>query len=150
MASLAGFNANDHEPNEPRVPIPEGDYEGAIVSTDWQDTKAGTGKFLIVEVQVLSGDYKGRKVFDRLNLQNPNPDAVRIAQGDLSAICRAVGVMTPRDSVELHNIPLIVTVKLKPRADTGELTNEIKGYAAKPKAEAGAPPPSSDVSSPWG
>ena len=33
-------------------------------------------------------------------------DLVKIARGELSAICRAVGVMQPRDSVELHNVPL--------------------------------------------
>ena len=39
--------------------------------------------------------------------------------------------MTPKDSVELHNLPLVVNVKLKKRDDTGEMANEIKGYSKR-------------------
>lgn len=42
---------------------------------------------------------------------------VKIARGELSAVCRAVGVMAPKDSVELHNIPLEINVGLKKRDD---------------------------------
>ncbi|MCC7407525.1 MAG: DUF669 domain-containing protein, partial [Phycisphaeraceae bacterium] len=72
-------------------------------------------------------------------LQNPNPTTVQIARQELSAICRAVGVMTPNDSVELHNLPLVITVKLKKRDDTGETTNEVRGYAKKETASGTAP-----------
>jgi len=66
-----------------------------------------------------------------LNLDNPNATAVKIARGELSAICRAVGVMQPKDSVELHDLPLVILVKCKKRPDTDELQNEIKGYEQK-------------------
>jgi hypothetical protein len=72
----------------------------------------------------------------RLNLDNPNATAVKIARGDLSAICRAVNVMQPRDSVDLHNLPLVISVKLKKRADNDELVNEVRGY--EPKQSPGA------------
>ena len=36
--------------------------------------------------------------------------------------------MQPNDSAELHNLPLVIKVRLKRRDDTDELTNEIKGY----------------------
>jgi hypothetical protein len=65
----------------------------------------------------------------RLNLDNPNATAVTIARAELSAICRAVGVLAPKDSVELHNLPLVIHVKCKKWDDTGELTKEVKGYA---------------------
>ena len=60
----------------------------------------------------------------------------------------AVGVLAPKDSVELHNLPLLITIKLKKREDTGELTNEIKGYATKEAAE-GAPLQATDNTPPW-
>lgn len=91
-------------------------------------TKDSTGKYLELELTVVEGGYKGRKVWARLNLENRNPEAVRIAKSELSAICRAVGVLTPRNSGELHNIPLVITVKVKP-GDNGP-QNEVKGYAA--------------------
>ena len=86
-----------------------------------------------------------------MNLDNPNATAVQIAYADLSAICRAVGVMTPRDSVDLHNLPLVVHVGCKKRSDTGELANEIKGYAkreASPKPPTNGTPPA-DNTPPW-
>lgn len=74
--------------------------------------------------------------------------AVQIARAELSAICRAVGVLAPADSAELHNLPLTISVRCKKRADTGEIVNEIAGYAQKeappaplPAANGSAPPP---------
>jgi hypothetical protein len=66
----------------------------------------------------------------------------------LSAICRAVGVLTPKDSCELHNIPLVITVKLKKREDTGDLQNEVRGYA-KREASTGHPQPAPSSVPPW-
>ena len=76
----------------------------------------------------------------RLNLSNPNQQAVQIARGELSAICRAVNVLQPGDSVELHNLPLTIAVKVKTDAD-GEVRNEIKGYS--PRMNYAAPQPAS-------
>lgn len=79
-----------------------------------------------------------------------NPTTVQIARQELSAICRSVGVMTPGDSVELHNIPLVITVKLKKRDDTGEMANEVKGYAKRDAAPASATPTqASNPTPPW-
>ena len=76
---------------------------------------------------------------------------VAIAQAELSAICRAVDVMVPNDSVELHNLPLVVQVRVTPRKDTGELVNEIKGYAKKdtPPPAASAAATGTDSTPPW-
>jgi len=35
--------------------------------------------------------------------------------------------MQPKDSFELHNIPVLITVKCKKREDTGDIVNEVKG-----------------------
>jgi hypothetical protein len=91
-----------------------------------------------------------RFVWARLNLDNPNATAVQIARAELSAICRAVGVMAPKDSVELHNLPLVVHVACKKRSDTGEITNEIKGFSKKepPQTPTSATPVPGSVP-PW-
>ena len=75
--------------------------------------------------------------------------AVKIARSELSAISHALGVMQPRDSVELHNLPLVIVVKLKKREDTGELTNEIKGYERKASAGQAQQAPVTDNTPPW-
>ena len=135
MASLNGFNANEVEPTVSFEPLPAGKYLTAITASEMKATKKGDGSYLQLEFTVLEGDCKGRKTWDRLCINHPNDLTQRIARGNLSAICRAVGVMQPRDSVELHNIPLLITVKCKKRQDTGEITNEVKGYESKGVAQ---------------
>jgi len=150
MANLNGFNAHEVEPSSTFDPLPAGKYLAAVTGTEMKATKDGRGSYLNVELTILDGPHKDRKVWDRLCLNHPNAQTVKIAQGNLSALCRAVGVMEPRDSVDLHNIPLVVTVKLKKREDTGELTNEVRGYAKKDTA-AGKPQQAAptDNTPPW-
>ena len=150
MADLNGFNANQVEPTTEFEPVPPGRYLAMITESEMKPTKSGSGSYLQLTFQVLEGEYKGRFLWARLNLNNANGTAVQIARSELSAICRAVGVMTPRDSQELHNLPLQISVRLKKRADTGEMTNEVKGYAKK-EAAAGAPQqvPANSTNPPW-
>ncbi len=140
MANLNGFNASEVDPNVGFEPIPAGKYLCIITNTQMKPTKNGTGEYLEIEMDVIEGEHKGRKVWDRLTLKHPNEMTVRIARSTLSSICRSIGVMAPKDSVELHNLPVMVSVGMKKREDTGELTNVIKGYAAK--RDAAAPPQS--------
>jgi hypothetical protein len=150
MANLNGFNAHEVEPTTPFDPVPAGKYLAAITGSQMMPTKSGDGSYLELELTILDGPCKGRKVWDRLCLVHTNQQTVRIARANLSALCRAVGVMQPKDSVELHNLPVLVTVKCKKRQDTGELTNEVKGYARK-EAAAGQPQqaPAADNTPPW-
>ena len=150
MANLNGFNAHDVEPSSSFDPLPAAKYLAAITGTEMKPTKDGTGSYLNLEFTILEGQFKDRKVWDRLCLNHPNAQTVKIARGNLSAVCRAVGVMQPRDSVELHNIPLLITVKLKKREDNGDLSNEVKGYAKKETA-AGKPQQAvpADNTPPW-
>lgn len=131
MADLNNFNASDVDPDFAFDPIPAGDYMAAITNSEMKPTKKGTGQYLELTFQVLEGEHKGRLLWARLNLDNPDAQAVRIARAELSAICRAVGVLAPKDSVELHNLPLAIKVGLKNRKDTGEPANVIKGYESK-------------------
>jgi len=149
MANLNGFNANEVEPTASFEAIPAGKYLAAITDSEMKPTKNGQGSYLQLTFTILEGQHKGRVLWARLNLANPNQTAVKIAQSELSAVCRAVGVMTPRDSVELYNIPLLISVKVKKRDDTGELTNEVKGF--EPKSAAGVPQqaPATSTTPPW-
>ena len=155
MANLNGFDANQVEPTGDFDPVPAGKYLAVITESEMKPTKSGTGSYLQFTFEILDGQFKGRKVWARLNLANSNEMTVKIAQAELSAICRAVGVLAPNDSVELHNLPLMITVKCKKRPDTGEISNEVKGYAKKdaPQPPAPAPgtspAPSANGTPPW-
>jgi len=148
MAHLNGFNANQVEPSQDFEPIPAGKYLAVITETTMKPTKNGGGQYLELTFQILDGPCKGRLVWARLNLQNANATTVQIARQELSSICRAVGVMTPGDSVELHNIPLVITVKIKKRDDNGEPANEVKGYAKREANPASATPAQATTTTP--
>ncbi|MDD5697381.1 MAG: DUF669 domain-containing protein [Victivallaceae bacterium] len=150
MATL-NFDANTVEPNVALEPVPAGKYTAVISESEIKPTKSGNGQFLELTFEIVEGEFKGRKVWTRLNIDNPSADAVKIARGNLSAICRAVNVMTLKDSADLHNLPLEITVKCKKRDDADEITNEIKGFAPKgASANPAAPPPQKNDAAPWG
>ena len=131
MATLNNFDANQVDPSVALDPLPAGKYLAVISESELKPTKTGGGKYLQLTFQIIDGEFKGRLVWARLNLENKSEMTVKIARGELSAICRAIGVMQPKDSVELHNVPLEINVGLKKRDDNGEFTNVIKGYAKK-------------------
>lgn len=121
------FDASKVEPAAPLEPVPPGDYVVHIKNSEMKDTKKGDGKYLNLEMEVTEGDYKGRFIFDRLNLDNPNQTAVEIAQKTLSAICHAVGVLKVRDSSQLHYKRMLVSVDVEKR-DGYSAQNSVKAY----------------------
>jgi len=129
MAQLGGtFDATQVEPASTYEALPPGNYKVQIVQSELMETKAGDGQYLWLEMDILDGPHQGRKLWDRLNLVNPNQTAQEIAQRQLSAICHATGQLSVQDSEDLHFKPLLARVKVKQRKDTGENVNEINGY----------------------
>lgn len=141
---LNGFNAQEVAPNEGFSAIPAGDYQVIITESQEKQTKAGDGSYLELRLQVLNGPHQNRVLFDRLNLKNRNPTAVQIAQGTLSAICRAVNVLTPKDSSELHSKPLTAVVKVS-KDNNGNFQNEVKGYKPREPQDSSAATQMNDV-----
>jgi hypothetical protein len=163
---LEGFNAEDYEPAGKFTPIPVGDYLSMITESEMKDTKPKpnkeSGKYLHLVFTICDGEFTGRKIFSQLNLVNANTTTVEIAQRQLSAICRCVGVLHPKDSKELHDKPLVISVGIRPAKDGYEESNVIKGFsredgkelkdivsdtpAAKSEAPSGSP---AKVKKPW-
>ena len=162
MSNLSGynFNAEEVEPSSSFDPIPAGWYTAIISSSEMKATRDGYGEYLSLTLQVIEGQYENRLVFARLNLKNANDKAVDIARKDLAAICRAVGVMSPQASEELHDIPLMIKVKVRPASGDYEASNDIGGYKAveganltpAPKAASKPqtpPPAATTTKKPW-
>lgn len=150
MANLDGFDANQVEPDKGFGLMPKGDYNAVITDSELKNTTAGTGQYLALTFQILDGQFQNRKLWENLNIKNPNPDTVRIAKGQLSAICRATGVMTPKDSSELHNKPLKISVGIG--KDQNGQKNRIVGYKprnAGPAAPAPTPGAVGGQAAPW-
>lgn len=158
MANIGNFDATSIAPREDFTPLPTGEYKAQVTDSDLKPTKANTGHYAELTFEVMEGDYKGRKVWARLNLDNPNPKAVEIAQRDLSAICHAAGKLQIRDTQELHYKPMLIRVEYV-EADGVKRTspsNEIKAFkaitGAAPAAGMGAAQntaPAANGAPPW-
>lgn len=150
MAQLTGFDASQVPEQMEFSALPEGQYVVIATASEMKPTKDGRGQYLQFVFEVLDGPQKGRKVWARLNLTNQNQTAVDIAQRELGAICRAVGVIKPNDSAELHNKPLLITVVVEVD-DRKREGNTIKKYEAINAGGAPAPAaPAGGSAAPWG
>jgi hypothetical protein len=149
MGNLSGFDARQIEPMSFDV-LPAGEYEVCIAQTQMKPTKDGHGQYLELELQVLDSPFQNRRLYDRLNLINASDQAVQIARGTLSSICRAVDVLTPDDSSQLHGKILRAKVVIAKSAEYGD-SNEIKAY--KPRgagpSTGGQPLAAGSEQSPW-
>ena len=110
--------------------IEPGDYLAMIIASEMKPNKARTGEYLQLTVEVIDGQYKGRKVFDRLNIRNQNKTAERMAIESLNALCLATNTLHLNDSEQLHNIPVMITVDIEEGKDGYDDQNRIKGYTA--------------------
>lgn len=139
MAQL-NFNARTVEPATGILdPVPAGWYNVMIEASENKPTSGGNGEYLEIKLNVLDGQFQGRKLFHRFNLKNPSQQAVEIAYKELSAVCHAVNVLDVPDSQVLHGIPFKVKVavrqggpKMANGVPTGEMyepSNEIKRFA---------------------
>lgn len=133
MADISelGFNAAEVEPNAAFDVIPAGDYEAVIVASERKATANNLGEYIKLELQIVGGEYQNRKLWDNLNIRSHGANkevTEKIAKGTLSAICRAVGVLTPKDTSELHMKKVRIKVGVQKRNDTGENQNRIKAY----------------------
>lgn len=144
MAAL-NFDANSVEPNQPFAVLPAGKYLAELIDSDMRATKDGNGQYLWCEFVVLDGEFAGRRVYDRMNIVNQNAQAVEIAQRQLSALCHATGKLTVSDSTQLHHIPVIITVRVRPERGEFGASNELRGFeptgGARPAASAVRPTP---------
>jgi hypothetical protein len=111
------FDANQVKPQEVFDPLPDGYYNARVINSEAKPTKDNESGYLALELEVIDGEYKGRKLFDNLNLWNKSAQATEIAQRQLSAYCHATGVIVINDSTQLHGIP--VKVKVGTKSDPG-------------------------------
>lgn len=116
-------------------PLKAGWYPAELVKSELKTTNDKKGKYLSFQFKVTEDandeSSEGRFVFTNLNIVNANETAVKIAHSDLKAICEAVGHEGElEDTVDLHNIPLMIKVSYKPETPDWPAKNEIKGYKA--------------------
>lgn len=114
MASLIGAYDQNAEAQADLGLLPTGEYVARIIDSDMKPTKDNNGHYLELTYEVTEGPLKGRKHWERLNLDSQNADAVAIANRQFASIREATGVPNPRDSQELHNRPHTIRVEFFP------------------------------------
>jgi len=131
---IGAFDPNAQPAGQDFDPLPAGWYAVRITKDEVRAVKDNpNAAYLWLQLEIDENyhpELKGRTVFDRLNLWNPNEKTVAIAKRSLSAICRAVGYMQAFSNTSvLYGKTL--AAKLVLRADPGyEEGNEVKRYDA--------------------
>ena len=139
MAQLK-FNAAEVDTTS-RDAIPSGTYEAVVTDSETRATKNGNGMGINLTFEILSdGPAKGRKVFAWINYEK------QIGREELASLCKAVGVTELEDTVQLHNLPLVITVGVDRNDPTKNVVRAYKAKAAqtqqpaqKPQASGAAP-----------
>lgn len=137
--------------------LPAGEYQMQIVQSEVRPTKNGNGNYLWLEFDILKGPApQGQnKFWDRLNFDNPNEVARRIANQSLLALSLATGHSSPvADSDLLHFKPIKVVIKHSENKQ-GKLEAKPGYYSVNgsapsaPTAAPAAPAPASAGKKPW-
>jgi len=156
MAQLfAQFDATTVAPQDSFDCLPAGVYIAQATDSEIKPLKSGKGNSLNFTFTVLDGQFSGRKVFARLNIQHENKTAEDIAQKQLSQLCHAAGVLKVSDSAQLHGKPVKIKVSIR-KDDSGQYgdQNEIKAFEAiknsAPSGFAPPPPQRAPAATPWG
>lgn len=136
MAKLPGaFNSDEHDDMNNYEPLPVGDYNVKIISSDEKRNKKSDaadsdefGMRLNFEMEVLDGEHKGKKLFEGLNHLHPNKQTQEISQKTLATMIRACGKINPEETEELHGIPMVASVIITPGDGDYDPGNKIKMY----------------------
>ncbi len=132
---------DDIPADEPRdfEPIPAGAYTANVAGIDLRSTKAGTGQYLAVRLDVTGPTHEGRVLWTNLNIRNPNPKAEEIARQQLAAIMKAARVDLVQDTDVLIGASVGVKVSISEDAAYGK-RNEVKSISAAGEPARSAPP----------
>lgn len=120
--------------------LPGGNY---LLLCDDSEIKESAAKndYLQIDFTVLSSDQKnmaGKKFILRLNLWHDKQSTVDMAEKELAAICRAMGIPELDDTDVLHEkqvVAKMILVPAKPGSQYGDSNRVIKYSAPKVPVE---------------
>ena len=146
------FNAADMPKGDDVLPA--GKYNAIISGAELKPTKTG-GMMLVLKLTINDPQHQGRAVFDRLNIQNPNPVAEKIAKQQLGKIMSALDLAALSDTDALINGSVSITVGIR-EDDSYGVQNTVKAYgkpngaaAAQVAATQTAKPVATATKAPW-
>ena len=131
-----GFDVASVPPVQDFPVIPPGDYPVKIDKSEMKMNSKKTGHFLEVAMTVLAPPEGtvglegtiGRKLWGRMNLDNPSQACAEIAHREAAALWRSLGIPRIKDTQEILGGMLIACVKVK------DGSNEVRTYEPLPTA----------------
>lgn len=110
------------------TPIPTGWYPAMVKAAEVKQTKAGTGSYLEVELEILGDRFAGRRIWARITLSNPSSKATDIGLRQLATLGQACGYASISDSKELLGKTIEMRVKVTPPRDGYDAGNDVAAY----------------------
>lgn len=108
------FDTNSVPPQEDFAVIPPSNLTCLIEKAEIKPTKKGDGLYISLQLSVIEEcQFKGRKVFDNINIKNLNQQCVEIGLRSLSALGKALGLIKITDSMQLVNQIVVAHIKVK-------------------------------------
>lgn len=145
MSVAISLNPMQVAPSAPLEPVPSGIYPVCMINSKEDPINGKPGQFLLnCELQVQDGEFKGRKLFYRINHKHEDSAVRERAYADLSAIAHVIGKGSEiiNATGQLHGQPFKVNVlKLERKDQPGTFSNEIRGIldmAGNPPGKTGA------------
>jgi hypothetical protein len=132
LATILGsaFDSSAVEPSTSRdgAPLPAGVYPVEITGAEIKELSKKNGFGLNLEFTVTDGPHARRKVWQLLNIKHENEQTEQIAQSQLSALCRAVGITKPlEDTDDLFQR----TLQLRTKVRDASVGKDGKEYPAR-------------------
>lgn len=153
------FNASDYEPRKEMGAVPAGKYLCVVEDTGRKNTKNDSAQYLQISWSIIEGEFKGRKIFDRLNLWAASggqwirrtDEAGTIAGQSMSELLAALGIANIRNHEELRGKKAVVKVKVRKSDEHGD-SNDVQNYytagSGIATASVSAPPAQATASAP--
>jgi len=124
--------------------IPAGDYPAMIIESERVASKTNPqNSYLKLKWEILEGQYRGRKLFENVNLWNTNGQAVEIARKAMDSICTSCGFTNGvKSSEELHRKPVMLKVGVREKKDANKniIPNEYENHIKKHSPATGGQP----------
>lgn len=137
-------------------PLPAGEYSVKIADAEICNTKAGTGQYIKLRLDVTGPSHQGRVLFSNINIQNPSQKAEEIGRQQLGSIMRAINLPNLADTDQLIGGEMSVKVTIRKSDEFGD-QNDVKSYkslngSTAPMGGGGAQQPQQSAASgkpPW-
>ena len=95
------YNAEVQENTGTFIAVPDGFYKAVLIGEELKENSKNTGMLLILNWQIIEGEYTGTVIIDRLNITNQSKQAQDIAQGTLKRILNIFKAKYPPESEDM-------------------------------------------------